>query len=41
MLSEIIDLYERNARERGRSLQEKAWLDAFLTTCLRPGSCST
>lgn len=31
----IIDLYERNAgdfdRERGRSLQEKAWLDAFLS----------
>lgn len=36
----VIDLYERHAhvydRDRGRSLQERAWLDRFLSH-VRPG----
>lgn len=41
-MRDIIDLYERHARhydrDRGRSLQEKAWLDRFLTSVAPSGT---
>jgi hypothetical protein len=41
----IFDLYERDAqdfdRDRGRTLQAKAWLDRFLSHVRRPASFST